>query len=415
MSVLLLMAAASTASAQNAPPSGPPQEAKPESAAVEGFFPEPRPLQRAIQFAEKRSGDGSEEKGGFYPELSNMPTGAGWITVGPGYRHWFFDNQLLVAGSAAISWRAYKMAQTRVELPGLAGDRLVVGSQVRWQDLTQITFFGTGPDTAQSQRSEYRLKSTNVLGYAEVTPTAWLSFGGRIGWIRRPSVMAPAGTFKRGHPATEEMFPNDPVFALDEQPRYGYGEASVAIDTRDHRGYPRRGGIYRAGWSRYSDRDTGTFSFRRSELEAAHFVPVAPGVVLAARGWLVTSQTAEGNHVPFYLQPGLGGNNTIRSYNDYRFHDRNLLVVNVESRFAIFTHMDAAVFADAGNVAPRVAELDLHRRAFGVGVRVHTLKATLARFDVSHGEAGWMLFFRANDVLRLARLSRRTAPVPFAP
>jgi len=412
---LLLTTVASIASAQNAAPSGQQPTANAAASAVEGFFTEPRLLQRAIQFAEKRAGDGSEPKSGFYPEFSNMPTGAGWITVGPGYRQWLFGNQLLVDGSAAISWRSYKMAQARVELPRLAGNRLVVGSQIRWQDLTQINYFGTGADTTESLRSEYRLKSTNVLGYAEIKPIEWLSFGGRAGWIGRPSVLAPAGSFRRNHPPTQEIFPNDPVFALAEQPRYGYGEASVAVDTRDHRGYPRRGRIYRAGWSAYSDRDSGTFSFKRTELEAAHFVPVGTRVVVAARGWLVTSHTAEGTLVPFYLQPGLGGNNTIRAYDDFRFHDRHLLVFNVESRFPIFTHLDAALFADAGSVAARVSDLDLHRRAYGLGFRVHTATTTLARIDMAVGDGGWMLSFRMNDPLHLSRLSRRTAPIPFAP
>jgi Omp85 superfamily domain len=412
---LLLAASASIASAQNAPTGGQQPAVNTGSSAVEGFFPEPRLLQRAIQFAEKRAGNGGEAKRGFYPEFANMPTGAGWITVGPGYRYWFFDNQLLVDGSAAISWRSYKMAQARVELPRLAGERLVIGSQVRWQDLTQITYYGTGPETLESQRSEYRLKSTNVLGYAEVKPIEWLSIGGRAGWIGRPSVLPPSGSFKRGHPPTEVMFPQDPVFALAEQPRYRYGEASVAVDTRDHRGYPRRGAIYRAGWSAYSDRDTGTFGFTRTELEGAHFVPVGTRVVVAARGWLVTSHTAEGKLIPFYLEPSLGGNNTIRAYNDYRFHDRNLLVFNLESRFPVFTHMDVALFADAGNVAARLSDLDLNRHGVGAGVRVHTSATTLVRFDVAYGDDGWMLFFRMNDVLRLSRLSRRTAAIPFAP
>ncbi len=59
-----------------------------------------------------------------------------------------------------------------------------------------------------------------------------------------------------------------------------------------------------------------------------------------------------GNQVPFYLLPSLGGNNTLRSYDDYRFHDQNLAVVNVESRWGLWTHLDVALFLDAGNVAP---------------------------------------------------------------
>ena len=68
-----------------------------------------------------------------------MPTGAGWITAGPGYRYWFFGDQMFIDGSAAVSWRAYTMAQARIEMPQLAKSRLVLGTQVRWQDLTQVS------------------------------------------------------------------------------------------------------------------------------------------------------------------------------------------------------------------------------------------------------------------------------------
>jgi hypothetical protein len=64
-------------------------------------------------------------------------------------------------------------------------------------------------------------------------------------------------------------------------------------------------------------------------------VPLADSrLVLALRGWLVASDTGDGRVVPFYLQPGLGGHNTLRGYPDYRFHDRNMLVLTVESRIA---------------------------------------------------------------------------------
>ena len=69
------------------------------------------------------------------------------------------------------------------------------------------------------------------------------------------------------------------------------------------------------------------------------------------RAWLAASDTDAGQAVPFYLEPSLGGHNSLRGYDDYRFHDRDLLLVNVETRVALMTHVDAALFLDAGNVA----------------------------------------------------------------
>jgi outer membrane protein assembly factor BamA len=203
------------------------------------------------------------------------------------------------------------------------------------------------------------------------------------------------------------------VFSQPE-PSFLHSELSVTADRRDFPEHPTRGGLYRAAAINYSDRDSGLFSFRRYEAEAAQFVPLMDSrVVIALHGWLATSDTSEGDLVPFYLMPSLGGHNSLRSFDDYRFHDRNMLVVNAEARVAMMTHVDAAVFFDAGNVAPRVGDLDLDKKSVGAGVRFHTRSRTYLRLDVANGDEGWRVLLRLTDPLNLMRLTRRTATAPF--
>ena len=98
-----------------------------------------------------------EPKSGFYPELSNMVTGSGWISLGPGYRRYFANDNVFFDASGAVSWHLFKMAQARVEAPKLAGGHLALGVQGMWQDETQVNYFGIGSESLESQRSEYRL------------------------------------------------------------------------------------------------------------------------------------------------------------------------------------------------------------------------------------------------------------------
>jgi hypothetical protein len=366
------------ATAQEAPTS-PPQ----------GFITEPGAIERAVIFADRHITNG-DVTNGFYVDAWNMIPGAGWMSAGPGYRQWYKKDQVFVGGSAAISSRGYKAAQGRFELPRLARSRLAVGSQFRWQHYRAVDFYGEGPDTHESNRSEYDLRSTNVVGYATLRAREWMGITGLIGWLQpsRPS----------------------------NQPTFVHSELSATVDTRDFPGHPTRGGLARAAMSDYSDRDAAAFSFRRYDVEAAHFIPVAGArVVVAAHGWLAATVTDEGRVVPFYLQPSLGGHNSLRSYADYRFHDRHLLLFNVEARIAMMTHVDAAVFVDAGNVAARVSDLDLDKRSYGAGLRLHNGRQTFARFDIAQGGEGWQVLFRLTDPLNLSRLSRRTATVPFVP
>jgi hypothetical protein len=383
---------------------------------IEGVLPEPHFMTRAIDFATRTAGDGSGERSGFYPEFGSMITGAGWISVGGGYRRWIDGDRMVFDASAAISWRSYKMAHANFEFTNLLRSRVALGTEVRWQDYTQNSYFGAGAETAETGRSEYRLRSLNAVGYARLRPRQWLTIGANGGWLQRPDIERPAGTFRRDYPAVRDLFPAEPVFALAEQPSYVHGELSLTADTRDHRSHPLRGGLYRGAWTRYWARDLAAFSFQRFEAEGAQFVPMASSrVTLALRGWVVASDPAAGASVPFYLMPSLGGNNTLRAYANYRFHDRHLAVVNIETRLALMTHVDLAVFADAGNVAARLADLNFDRTSFGVGLRLHTERATFGRVDVAHGREGWRVMFNTSDPLHLSRLSRRTAAVPFVP
>jgi len=408
LAATLVMAAPRAAVAQDTVPQ--------PSAGVPGILPEPHFIIRAIDFATRTMGDGSGEKSGLYPEMANMITGAGWISAGPGFRQWFGGDRAILDMSAAMSWRSYKMARGRFEFTNLAKSRLALGSEVKWQDYTQNTYFGSGPDSLESNRSEYRVKSLNAVGYSNLRPVKWLTIGARGGWLRSPDLLEPSGKFNRGNPAAQLMFPGEAAFARADQPAYLHGELSVTADTRDRRSHPLNGGLYRASWSRFSDRDGGNFSFRRVDAEAAQFATIdAARLTVAAHGWLVASDTDTGHDIPFYLMPSLGGNNTLRAFANYRFHDRNLAVANVELRLALLDHFDAALFADAGNVAARVGDLNFDRRSFGVGVRMHSAKATFARLDVAHGSEGWRLTFNTADPLHLSRLSRRTAPIPFVP
>jgi outer membrane protein assembly factor BamA len=355
---------------------------------------------------------------GPYPEMGHMITGAGWISAGPGYRRHVFDDRAIVEGSAALSWNLYRVVQARFELPHLAHDRLSLGAQAMYQDLVQVNYFGLGQESQKSDRSAYRFNNIDVLGLATVRAKSWLSLTGRFGWIPQPDLSTATGRNVTA-PNTIDRFSESSAPGLRVQPSFLHADASIVADLRDHSGHPTSGGLYRATVASYSDRDAGTYSFRRYEVEATQFVPlVARKWILALHGWEVFSNTSGGDVVPFYLMPSLGGQNTLRGYYDYRFHDNNMQVFNAESRWALFAHVDAAAFVDTGKVAARAGDLDFKhlKRSYGAGLRVHNATNTLARLDIGHSTEGWRIFFKISDPLkRTTPAFGRSSVVPFAP
>ncbi len=71
-------------------------------------------------------------------------------------------------------------------------------------------------------------------------------------------------------------------------------------------------------------------------------------------------------------------------------------------RWAIFDHLDAALFLDLGSVGPTPGDLlsqDL-KRSYGAGVRIHNDKTTIGRVDLAKSHEGWRIIFKMNDPFR---------------
>jgi surface antigen Omp85-like protein len=380
-----------------------------------GLFTEPKVISHAISLAvDKFEGQGKNNSG-WYLELSNMITGSGWISLGPGYRKYVWNKEAYVDASGAVSWHLYTMAQTRFEAPDLTARHVMLGAQVMWQDQTQINYFGIGPNSPEIQ-SQYRLRSTDMVGYGSFRPWGPWTLSAEAGYLISPQLSTPSGTFKPSVPPTQEAFPFDPGTQLADQPSYVHGQAAFTGDTRDYRGHPTRGGLYRLSVDTYNDQDTGTFTFRQYQAEALQFVRLGgPNWILALHGWVVNSDVSSDHQVPFYFQPSVGGATSLRSFDSYRYHDLNSALANIESRWAVYPHVDLAVFVDAGNVAPIFDQLNVDHTSVGAGVRFHTQRTSFARVDVAHGSEGWQCVFRTSDFFRFARITRRVADIPFVP
>ena len=241
-----------TATAQDRPsaPQAPVALIEPESE-PQGLIAEPGGLTRAAIFADRHFGKG-DLTNGFYINHAKMIPGAGWLAAGPGYRHWYKQDSVFVDGSASISIRGYKQAQGRLEVPKLLRSRLALGTQVRWQDFPKVHYFGAGPDTLKAAQTEYRLR---------IAEPRWLRHAAAraLDRSRCADWLAEAGYCPR--------------VSSRRTTEFGHGRAAVTIDTRDFPGHPTRGILLRAAASRYNDRATGAFSFKRYEAEVAGFLP----------------------------------------------------------------------------------------------------------------------------------------------
>jgi hypothetical protein len=404
--VVWCLACAAAAEAQTAP----------EAPLPAGIFDEPRIIGRAADLAEKRTGE-SEKKDGFFLETGNMITGSGWVSAGPGYRHHVWHDRLVASTSAAVSWRLYNMVRGSLDVEATERSPWTFGVGALYQDALQVNFFGVGNDSPADSRTGYRLTSFDVDGHAAYTRGP-VTLQGRLGWLPSIDVRSMAGRLPK-YPDSMELFTESTAPGISRQPAFIHSDAAVTWDGRDRPGRPTRGGVYTATYTRYADMDGGPYSFHLTQLEATKYVPLAGSIWVAAlRGWGAFTATGDGDLVPYYLMPNIGGKNTVRGFPDYRFHGRQMLTVSAESRVALFTHVDAALFVDAGRVADRVEQLGISgmHRAVGAGVRFHTTDNTVARLDVARSVEGWYVIFKLTEPFKRKTFSGNLTPtIPFVP
>jgi hypothetical protein len=250
----------------------------------------------------------------------------------------------------------------------------------------------------RENRSTFRLRETSVGA------RGWVRAGSNVRLGGMAEVYAPdLGSGSDASHSIETMFlPVEvPGFAAD--PLFTWYRGYVELT------HGQQQGIHQLAFETVQDHDGGRFSFQRVEVEAREqFAGFRAGQRLTLHGLLgVTNNDAV---VPYYLQYTLGGNSlnafrpntigsdgtkaTLRGVQNYRFRDRDLLVMQAEYRIPLLKAVDATIFYDTGQVAGRVSDLfkDIKQGA-GFSVSYMRKGAALIRLDVGHGSGEGLHLF----------------------
>ncbi|MEO5896178.1 MAG: BamA/TamA family outer membrane protein [Vicinamibacterales bacterium] len=336
---------------------------------------------------------------GFYIQYgyTGKPIGSG-SGLGAGWRHNLFNRDARIVFEAGQSMRSYQMVRADFSLPRLLDEKLELGIEGRYDYQPQEDYFGPGLSSSVDDRSNFLYKAPGVQGRAMFAPRRWINTGIRLGWL---DVSIDRGKDKR-FPSVHDLFAETDAPGLLDQPAFLYNDLFATIDTRDQPGNARAGGYYGVLWRHYNDSDSSRYTFASTEIDLQQFLPIFDKKrVVALRVRLTATRADDGQEVPFYLQPTLGGSDSLRSTGDYRLRDRNVLSSNIEYRWEAFSGLDMALFSDFGTVASRFRDLELSnlRKAYGLGFRFNTYKAVFLRIDIAGGGSeGLHLFTRFSKV-----------------
>jgi hypothetical protein len=332
---------------------------------------------------------------GFFVTFGDIKQGSS-IALGPAYGR-LFENGTIVAGKATYSIRNFKLLQVSAASPRLAGGRLQVQSRARWQDAPELAVYALGTDSPKT-RADYAETRTEVSAEAELRPVSFIRLGAGAAYERYET--GPADT---GRSSVEEIFTPAEMPGIDADPRYLHSFVSGGIDTRPAPGYSRSGSLLHAALHDYRQQNDGPYSFRRLDAIARQLIPILHG------NWVIdlsvrtsTTSVDDGQQVPFFLMPDLGGGSELRGYSSYRFRDRHSIVFTGEYRWYVQEFVDMAVFYDAGKVAARRGDLDFDdlKSNVGLGIRFHSPLNTALRLEVAKGSEGFHFIFAFSAPVR---------------
>jgi outer membrane protein assembly factor BamA len=322
-----------------------------------------------VEFKERRILEQFQEGWyGFRPLLGGMPTGAGFA-VGTAFEKGAFK------ASAQASFNGYRKYEGSFSIPNLPTERLAGDVRITHRDFPEERFFGIGMEST-GDRSTYHLRDTAYEGRLRYRLADHVSAGVRGGWLASDVETARQ---------------------TDETLNYLQGGAFLEVDYRDQPENPRAGGHYTVDWTSFQDRSLRKHGFGQYHVEVRQYFPfLNQRRVIAVRAKTVLTQTAPKQDVPFHMMPALGGSDDLRGFDEFRFRDRNMVVLNAEYRWEAFSGLDMALFVDAGQVAARTQDFNLNnfKKAAGFGFRFNTAKSVFLRADVGFSEEGARLFVK---------------------
>ena len=380
--------------------------------------PQSRGLEKALLYLE---GEGFRELlsiryKDFYPKFGHISTGSG---LAPGLR--FFKSNLKGSGlsietSGAFSFSGYQLVDLQfgrfnkiapylflgpadfgapfkfgIEEPGPMKSFLY--TDLRYRYFPEEDFFGLGPHSREVNETDFLLEDSSydiVAGY---------QFTSRAAAVARVGYLQVNADFAGGQPQPGSPNFYDAVSApgVNRQPDFLHLDSAFYLNYQDTPGNPHKGGVIGVSFSRYDDRNGNEFAFNRFSFDARHYLPLGSRQrVLALRVFTSRDRADGGSRVPFYLQNTLGGNETLRGFEQFRFRDSNLLYLSAEYRWEAAPAVEFAVFYDTGKVFPEDDDFNFEnlRKSIGAGIRFKTSKRVILRLDAGHSEGATRVNFR---------------------
>ena len=343
------------------------------------------------------SGKGSN---GWQIVMGGMRSGQG-ASFGVGYRRSdFWRDRLDWRVTGRITPLLATMADFGLDFKSFQSDRTFLNFYGKYENSPQMDYYGQGMTTSVDDRTNYLYETLQFDFNA-----GFEIFKGFRAGITGGVLGVHTGSGKSCCvPSTDGSFDSTTAPGLGEDTTFARWGGFLYYDWRDYKEGPKAGGLYGLRFRQHSDRELFKYSFKQTDIEFQQYFPYFNKTrTIAIRVASTISFPNEGDAVPFYSQPPIGGNDDLRGFARYRYTDDHSLLISVEHRWYAFSGLDMAVFVDGGKVVPRKRLVDHHKLKYsgGIGFRARLANAVIMRVDMAYGDEGFRFMWTFSDIYKV--------------
>ena len=369
-----------------------------EKAKAESLSPvAPSHGEQEVDRLEERFFDPTVKPNGLTVKSGGLPSGGGF-SIGPRYirRGWLHEH--LISDSYLVgSTKKWYKGQSTLDFVGLMNNHLQLTAGGAYENAASMPYYGEGSNSSKGNQSDFRREFTSAhfggqFHFLDQKLSAGYSVGGLL-------VNVGPGDLG-GWPSTDQIFNAANTPGLAKQSNFVTGTASITANLTTPSFSNPKGLILEAQDTQFWDQSGNNSSFHLLQTQATYYVPFINGMrTLAFRARNETTFRADGQQVPFYLQPTLGGPNDLRGYERYRYYDNGSSLLSGEYKWSVAGSVEMALFGDGGNVYSRPGLIGLRelRGDGGFGVRFKNKQQEIMRFDVGFSPEGVKVWFVFNN------------------
>ncbi|MGH9846573.1 MAG: BamA/TamA family outer membrane protein, partial [Blastocatellia bacterium] len=265
---------------------------------------------------------------------------------------------------ALVSTRLYRRFEATAYVPKI-GDHKTHGEVwFSYQQRTRDNFFGIGSLYPKTEETNYDVESRsyNAAFYRDFTPRLQAGVYAQVAnsnaYRGEDDKDIPIDALYSGNPAA--VPPARWLPGLYSTAKiFSYG-AFAEYDRRNNdRGLTRGAYLYGRAGSADGLKNDNVFSdygWVFGEFDARGYVPLGSDKTsLAVRGYSLLQSPKGGSQIPFYDQAYLGGRNSVRGFQNFRFRGNNVVTFSAELRQTVLSQeenrgLDVFAFGDTGQV-----------------------------------------------------------------